>query len=166
MATNEAKRRDVERIALAYSGGLDTSIIIPWLKERYPGVEVVAVCADVGQSDDLSGLEERAAASGAAKLILRDVRREFVEEYLFPMLRAGAVYEGKYLLGTSAAPAAASQGSGRGRPFRKGRRGLPRLYRQGQRPGTVRAGPTGRWRPTCRSSRRGACGTSARARTP
>ncbi|MDD9987341.1 MAG: argininosuccinate synthase [Spirochaetaceae bacterium] len=103
MATNEAKRPDVERIALAYSGGLDTSIIIPWLKERYPGAEVVAVCADVGQSDDLSGLEERAAASGAAKLILRDVRREFVEEYLFPMLRSGAVYEGKYLLGTSAA---------------------------------------------------------------
>ncbi len=95
--------KNMNRIALAYSGGLDTSIIIPWLKERYPGADVVAVCVDVGQADDLSGLEERAAAAGAVKLILRDVRKEFVEGYLFPMLRAGAVYEGKYLLGTSAA---------------------------------------------------------------
>ena len=105
MGTNDTdiKRSDIKKIALAYSGGLDTSIIIPWLKERYPGVDVVAVCAHVGQSDDLSGLEARAAESGAVKLILRDVRREFVEDYLFPMLRAGAIYEGKYLLGTSAA---------------------------------------------------------------
>ena len=93
----------LRKIVLAYSGGLDTSIIIPWLKQRYPGAEVVAYCADVGQDEDLSGLERRAAAAGASKLHLRDLRREFVTEYLFPLLRSGAVYEGKYLLGTSIA---------------------------------------------------------------
>ena len=93
----------VRKIVLAYSGGLDTSIIIPWLKQRYPGAEVVAYCADVGQGEDLSGLEGRALAAGASKLHLRDLRREFVAEYLFPLLRSGAVYEGKYLLGTSIA---------------------------------------------------------------
>ena len=93
----------LRKIVLAYSGGLDTSIIIPWLKERYPGAEVVAYCADVGQGEDLSGLEQRALAAGASKLHLRDLRREFVTEYLFPLLRSGAVYEGKYLLGTSIA---------------------------------------------------------------
>ena len=93
----------VRKIVLAYSGGLDTSIIIPWLKQRYPGAEVVAYCADVGQEEDLSGLEQRALASGASKLHLRDLRHEFVTEYLFPLLRSGAVYEGKYLLGTSIA---------------------------------------------------------------
>ena len=93
----------LRKIVLAYSGGLDTSIIIPWLKQRYPGAEVVAYCADVGQEEDLSGLERRAAAAGASKLHLRDLRREFVTEYLFPLLRSGAVYEGKYLLGTSIA---------------------------------------------------------------
>ena len=93
----------LRKIVLAYSGGLDTSIIIPWLKQRYPGAEVVAYCADVGQGEDLSGLERRALAAGASKLHLRDLRREFVIEYLFPLLRSGAVYEGKYLLGTSIA---------------------------------------------------------------
>ncbi len=93
----------VRKIVLAYSGGLDTSIIIPWLKENYEGAEVVAVCANVGQDEDLSGLEKKALDSGASKLYLLDVREEFVRDYLFPLLRAGAVYEGKYLLGTSIA---------------------------------------------------------------
>ena len=93
----------MKKIVLAYSGGLDTSIIIPWLKERYPGAEVVAVCTDVGQNEDLSGLEAKAKASGASKLYLMDLREEFARDYLFPMLRSGAIYEGKYMLGTSIA---------------------------------------------------------------
>ncbi len=97
------KTRDIKKIVLAYSGGLDTSIIIPWLKEHYPGAEVVAACTDVGQNEDLSGLEAKALASGASKLYLLDIREEFVQDYLFPLLRAGAVYEDKYLLGTSIA---------------------------------------------------------------
>ena len=93
----------IKKIVLAYSGGLDTSIIIPWLKENYPGAEVVAVCTNVGQDEDLSGLEKKALASGASKLYLLDVREEFVKDFLFPILRAGAIYEDKYLLGTSIA---------------------------------------------------------------
>jgi argininosuccinate synthase len=95
--------KPVKKIVLAYSGGLDTSIIIPWLKENYKGAEVIAVCTDVGQNEDLSGLEEKAKASGASRLTLLDLREEFVRKYLFPMLRSGAIYEGKYLLGTSIA---------------------------------------------------------------
>jgi argininosuccinate synthase len=97
------KNTDIKKIVLAYSGGLDTSIIIPWLKEHYPGAEVVAACTDVGQNEDLSGLEAKALASGASKLYVLDIREEFIRDYLFPMLRAGAVYEDKYLLGTSIA---------------------------------------------------------------
>ena len=96
-------KANVKKIVLAYSGGLDTSIIIPWLKENYPGAEVVAVCTNVGQNEDLSGLEQKAKASGASKLHLLDVREEFARDYLFPLLRSGAIYEGKYLLGTSIA---------------------------------------------------------------
>lgn len=94
---------EIKKIVLAYSGGLDTSIIIPWLKDNYPGTEVVAVCTNVGQNDDLDGLEEKALASGASKLYLKDIRKEFVEDYLYPLIRSGAIYEGKYLLGTSIA---------------------------------------------------------------
>ncbi len=101
--TSGVVKKNVKKIALAYSGGLDTSIIIPWLKENYPGAEVVAVCTDVGQNEDLSGLEAKAKASGASKLYLLDLREEFARDYLFPMLRSGALYEGKYLLGTSIA---------------------------------------------------------------
>ena len=90
----------VKRVALAYSGGLDTSIIIPWLKEHYH-CEVVAIAADVGQGDELEGLREKALATGAAEIYIEDLRHEFVTEYIFPTLRAGAVYEHKYLLGTS-----------------------------------------------------------------
>jgi len=90
----------VKRVALAYSGGLDTSIIIPWLKEHYK-CEVVAIAADVGQGEELDGLREKAIATGAAEIYIEDLRHEFVTEYIFPTLRAGAVYEHKYLLGTS-----------------------------------------------------------------
>lgn len=100
MADNE---KNIQKIVLAYSGGLDTSIIIPWLKEQYPGTEVVCVCTNVGQTEDWAGMEKKAIASGASKLHVLDVREEFVSEYLWPMLRAGAIYEGKYLLGTSIA---------------------------------------------------------------
>jgi argininosuccinate synthase len=88
---------------LAYSGGLDTSIIVPWLRENY-GCEVIAFCADIGQGDeDLRGLEQKALRSGASHFVLRDMKEEFAKEYLFPLLRSGAVYERKYLLGTSIA---------------------------------------------------------------
>jgi argininosuccinate synthase len=93
----------IRKIVLAYSGGLDTSIIIPWLKENYDGAEVIGVCTNVGQDEDFDSMEERALASGASKLYIRDIREEFVTDYLFPMLRAGAIYEGKNLLGTSIA---------------------------------------------------------------
>jgi len=94
---------NIKKIVLAYSGGLDTSIIIPWLKENYSGAEIVAMCTNVGQDEDWENMEEKALASGASKLYVRDVREEFIKDYLFPVLRAGAIYEGKYLLGTSVA---------------------------------------------------------------
>jgi len=93
--------KKVNKVVLAYSGGLDTSIIIPWLKENYDNCEVIAVSADVGQGTELDGLEAKALASGASKLFIEDVRREFVEDFVFPTLKAGAVYENGYLLGTS-----------------------------------------------------------------
>ena len=92
----------MKKIALAYSGGLDTTVIVPWLKENYD-CEVVAVCGDVGQDCDWASLEKRAVASGAAKLVVRDLKAEFVEGYLWPLVKSGAAYEGRYLLGTSAA---------------------------------------------------------------
>ena len=89
-----------DRVLLAYSGGLDTSIIIPWLKENY-GCAVVCVAADVGQGEELAPLHEKAKKSGAEKLYIEDLRKEFVEDFVWPTIKAGAVYEGKYLLGTS-----------------------------------------------------------------
>jgi argininosuccinate synthase len=91
---------NIKKVVLAYSGGLDTSIIIPWLIENYQ-CEVVAVTANVGQDEELEGLEEKALASGASKLIVQDLRKEFVEDYIFPTLKAGAIYEGRYLLGSA-----------------------------------------------------------------
>ena len=85
---------------LAYSGGLDTSVIIPWLKENY-GCEVIASTANVGQEDELDGLEEKALASGASKIYIDDLRKEFIEDFVFPTLKSGAVYEGRYLLGSA-----------------------------------------------------------------
>ncbi len=91
----------IKKIVLAYSGGLDTSIIIPWLKENYDNPEIIAVAADVGQGAELDGLEEKAKKTGASKLYVLDLTKEFVEDYIFPTLKAQAVYENKYLLGTS-----------------------------------------------------------------
>jgi argininosuccinate synthase len=91
-----------EKVVLAYSGGLDTSIIIPWLKENY-NCDVIAMIADVGQGDDIDAVVEKAHKTGAAKVVVEDLRDEFLNEYVFPALRAGAVYEDKYLLGTSLA---------------------------------------------------------------
>ena len=93
----------MNKIVLAYSGGLDTSVILPWLKERYPGVKLVAFAAELGQGDELEGIKEKAFASGADEVVVRDLRREFAEEYCFPMLRSHATYEEDYLLGTSIA---------------------------------------------------------------
>ena len=93
--------KQIKKVVLAYSGGLDTSVIIPWLKEHYDGCEVIAACADVGQGDELSVVHDKALASGASKVFIVDLTKEFLEEYVWPTLKAGAVYEGKYLLGTS-----------------------------------------------------------------
>ncbi len=93
-------KKSYKKVVLAYSGGLDTSIIIPWLKENYDNCEVVAVAADVGQKSELEGLNEKAIKTGASKLYIEDLKKEFVEDYIWPTLKAGAKYEG-YLLGTS-----------------------------------------------------------------
>ncbi len=97
-----ASGKSVRRVCLAYSGGLDTSVILRWLIEEY-GCEVVAYCADVGQEEELDGLPEKASASGAMDCIVRDVREEFVSDFVFPAIQAGAIYEGVYLLGTALA---------------------------------------------------------------
>ena len=92
---------EYKKVVLAYSGGLDTSVIIPWLKENYGGCEVIACCADIGQGDDMQAIHDKALRSGASKCYIMDLTQEFLEEYVWPTLKAGAVYEGKYLLGTS-----------------------------------------------------------------
>ena len=94
------EKKQIKKVVLAYSGGLDTSIIIPWLHENYPGCEVIAVSGNVGQADELEGLEEKALATGASKLYVLDLTEEYVNEYIMPCLKAGAMYE-TYLLGTS-----------------------------------------------------------------
>ena len=96
------KGRTIAKVVLAYSGGLDTSIIVPWLREHY-GCEVVCYCSDVGQGAELQGLEAKALASGASQVVVEDLRESFLADFAFPALRAGAVYEGRYLLGTSLA---------------------------------------------------------------
>ena len=95
-----ALKGEIKKVVLAYSGGLDTSIIVPWLKENY-GCEVITFTADLGQGEELEGLEEKALASGASKAYIEDLREEFVTGYIFPTMMAGAIYERKYLLGTS-----------------------------------------------------------------
>ena len=93
--------QQIKKVVLAYSGGLDTSIIIPWLKENYDNCEVIAVSADLGQEDELEGLNEKAIKTGDSKLYIEDMRKELIEEYIWPTLKANAAYEGRYLLGTS-----------------------------------------------------------------
>ena len=92
---------EIKKVVLAYSGGLDTSIIIPWLKENYNNCEVIAVSGDVGQGTELDGLEEKALKTGASKLYIEDLTEEFIEDYVFPTVQAGAIYENQYMLGTS-----------------------------------------------------------------
>lgn len=91
----------IKKIVLAYSGGLDTSVIVPWLKNNYDNCDVICMCANLGQEEELDGLEEKAIASGASKCYVEDLREEFITDYIFPTIRAAAVYERKYLLGTS-----------------------------------------------------------------
>ncbi|MDX2077411.1 MAG: argininosuccinate synthase [bacterium] len=91
----------IKKVVLAYSGGLDTSVIVPWLRNNYDGCEVICFCADLGQEEELHGLEEKAIKSGASKLYIRDLREEFLRDFVFPTMQAGAVYERDYLLGTS-----------------------------------------------------------------
>ena len=93
---------NVKKVVLAYSVGLDTSVILRWLKEQY-GCQVIAFCADLGQGEDLEAIKRKALKTGASKVVIGDLREEFVKNYVFPMLRANAVYEGSYLLGTSIA---------------------------------------------------------------
>ena len=94
--------KKLNKVVLAYSGGLDTSIIIPWLKETY-GCEVIAVAGNVGQGKELDGLEEKALRTGASKLYIEDLTKEYIDEIIVPTMQANAIYEGKYLLGTSTA---------------------------------------------------------------
>ena len=96
-------KKKIQKVVLAYSGGLDTSIIIPWLKENYDNCEVIAVSGDVGQGSELDGLEEKALKTGASKLYIEDLKEEFVTNYIYPAVKAGAVYEKEYLLGTALA---------------------------------------------------------------
>ncbi len=97
-----SKKTKVNKVVLAYSGGLDTSVIVPWLRENYD-CEVICFCADIGQGEELGGLEAKALASGASKVYIEDLRHEFAKDFLIPMLQSGAVYERQYLLGTSVA---------------------------------------------------------------
>jgi argininosuccinate synthase len=99
-ATNTKAKPKIKKVVLAYSGGLDTSVIVPWLKNNY-GCEVICMVANLGQEEELDGLEEKALASGASKCYIEDLREEFITDYIFPSLKAGAIYERKYLLGTS-----------------------------------------------------------------
>jgi argininosuccinate synthase len=103
------------KIVLAYSGGLDTSVILKWLKEKY-NADIIAFCADIGQEEELEGLEEKALATGASRCILSDLRQEFASDFIFPLLQAGALYENQYYLGTAIArPLRRRTGAGGGR---------------------------------------------------
>ncbi len=134
------KKGKHQKVVLAYSGGLDTSIIIPWLKENYDNCEVIAVSGDVGQGTELDGLEEKAIKTGASKLYVLDLKKDFVENYIFPHPEVRRQVRG-LPAGHRLRPPLHRKGSGRYR--HQGRRGrhLPRLHRQGQRPGPFRADP-------------------------
>lgn len=95
------KKEDIKKVVLAYSGGLDTSVIIPWLKEHYNNCEVIAACADLGQGDELEPVHDKALKTGASKCYIMDLKEEFISDYVWPTVKTGAVYEKKYLLGTS-----------------------------------------------------------------
>src|SRR5919205_16987 len=136
---------DPKRIVLAYSGGLDTSVILKWLIETY-GCEVIAFCADLGQGEDLKAIKAKAVAVGASKAYVEDLREVFVKEHVFPMLRANAVYEGSYLLGTSKWPA--RKAPMRSRTARRGKETIrsdssSRIWRWSRACGSLRRGVTG-----------------------
>ena len=159
------KKPQVKRVVLAYSGGLDTSIILKWLQTTY-GCEVVTFTADLGQGEELEPARKKAELLGIKpeNIFIEDLREEFVRDYVFPMFRANALYEGQYLLGTSIArPLIAKKQIEIAAQGRR-RRGRAWRDRQGQRPGALRARPITRSSPTSRSSRRGANGSS-RSRT-
>ena len=101
MCIRDRKKEDIKKVVLAYSGGLDTSVIIPWLKEHYNNCEVIAACADLGQGDELEPVHDKALKTGASKCYIMDLKEEFISDYVWPTVKAGAVYEKKYLLGTS-----------------------------------------------------------------
>ncbi len=125
-----------EKVVLAYSGGLDTSIIIPWLKENY-SYDVIAMVGDVGQGDDIEAVVEKAYKTGASKVIVEDLREEFLTGYVFPALKAGAVYEHKYLARDFAGASGDREAPGRSRFARRRDCGGSRMHRQGQRSGAV-----------------------------
>ena len=127
-----------KKVVLAYSGGLDTSIIIPWLNENY-GMDVIAMIADVGQGEDLDQVVAKAYKTGAKKAVVLDLRDEFVRDFVNPTVRAGAIYENKYLLGTSIARPVIAKHQVEVALGGRRRSGSPWLHRQGQRPGSLRA---------------------------
>lgn len=132
--------KEIKKVVLAYSGGLDTSVLIPWLKEHYNNCEVIAVSGNVGQADELQGLEKKAKATGASKLYVEDLTEEFVDDYIIPAMQAGAVYEDGYLLGTSFARPLIAKRLVEIAKKGRGRRYCPRLHWQGKRSGALRAG--------------------------
>ena len=134
--TDKSTKPQVKKCVLAYSGGLDTSIIVPWLKNNYK-CEVICFCANLGQDEELAGLEEKALASGASKCYVEDLRMEFLTDYVFPTMQAGALYERDYLLGTSFAAAVDRQETGGDRRAGGCRRRRPWRNRQRQRPGAL-----------------------------
>ena len=129
---------EVKKVVLAYSGGLDTSVIVRWLIETYR-CEVICFAADIGQKEELSGLREKAIKTGAAKIYIDDLQEEFARDFVFPALRANAIYEGTYLLGTSLARPLIAKTAAGDREARRGRCGLPRRHGKRERPGAVRA---------------------------
>ena len=126
---------EIKKIVLAYSGGLDTSVILKWLKETYK-CQVVAFAADLGQGDELDEVADKAKRTGADQVFIEDLKEVFVRDFVFPAFRANALYEGSYLLGTSIARPLIA-GPGGGGQKNRGRRGEPRGHRQGQRPGAL-----------------------------
>ena len=151
----------IKKIVLAYSGGLDTSIIIPWLKENYNDPEIIAVAADVGQGDELDGLEEKAIKTGASKLIIADLTDEMCDEIIVPSVMMDAKYE-KYLLGTAFARPVIGKKLAE-IALAEGADAIAHgCDRQGQRPGPVRAGHQALRARHARSSPRGESGTSSR----
>ena len=131
-------KQKVKKVVLAYSGGLDTSIILKWLQTEY-GAEVVTFTADLGQGGELEPARKKAEMLGIKDIYIEDLREEFVRDFVFPMFRANAVYEGVYLLGTSIARPADRQAPDRDRQGDRRRRHRPWRHRQGQRPGPLRA---------------------------